>query len=88
MAFSDSVATVLADIDGQQEATIAQLYKQLKNAVAVARASGLALVTYTLPTGVSRTIEVESAVAQLKVLSELLAVEQGGVVFQPAEFRP
>lgn len=87
MAFADTVASVLADIDSQQEASIAQLYKQLKNAIAVARASGLAMVSYTLPSGVSRQLEITEATAALKALSDLLATEQGGVVFQPAEFR-
>ena len=54
----------------------------------MARANGLAVVEYTLPSGVSRTIEIAGAVMELKALADLISADEGDVIFQTVEFRP
>jgi hypothetical protein len=85
MALAASVATVLDDIRAMDEVAIRDLYKQLKGAWAIAHASGLATVTWTLPTGITRTIAVPEALQALTALQALIGADEGGIVFQTAE---
>ncbi|MBN8524601.1 MAG: hypothetical protein J0M02_04615 [Planctomycetes bacterium] len=85
MALSDAALTALSDPDATPDVTARQLYKQIKAAWLVAHASGLAIVTYTLPTGVSRTISIAEAITATKALRDLVAFDDGDVVFQTAE---
>ena len=85
MALADDVQTALNDIESCPEASIRQLYKQLKNAWALAHARGLAVVTYNLPTGVSRTIGLDAALRALETMQRMIGSDEGGIVFQTAE---
>ncbi len=87
MALTTAVATVLADIGTMEDVAIRDLYKQMKAAWAVAHASGLSTVSYSLPTGVTRSIGVAEALQAIKTLQELCAADEGGVVFQTAELQ-
>lgn len=85
MALAASVATVLEDIRAMDEVAIRDLYKQMKGAWAIAHASGLASVSWTLPTGVTRTIGLAEALQAIKALQELIAADEGSFVAQKAE---
>jgi hypothetical protein len=85
MTLSASVTTVLNDLAQMDDVAIRDLYKQMKAAWLVAHANGLAVVTWTLPTGVSRSISTTDALAALRTLQELMAADEGSFIAQPAE---
>jgi hypothetical protein len=85
MALSDSARTALNDVAAMDEVSIRDLYKQLKAGWLVAHASGLAVVTWTLPTGVSRTLGLAEAMSALQALQAMIGQDEGGIVFQTAE---
>jgi hypothetical protein len=85
MALADDVLAAINDVESCPEASIRQLYKQLKNAWVLAHAKGLAVVTYTLPTGISRTIAVDAALRAMQMMQDMIAADEGGVVFQAGE---
>jgi hypothetical protein len=81
MPLADSFDAVRQDLNRLDGAvTYRQLADQLKAAIAVARANGLALVSYSDPTGLTTTKELATAAADL-AFYERMAADEAGVFF-------
>jgi hypothetical protein len=81
MALADKVALLQADFTALSGAvTYRNLVDQLKAAIAVAQANGLAAVSVTLPTGTALSYpSVIVALQALEKLEEMAATEEGGM---------
>jgi hypothetical protein len=81
MALADKVALIQADLAALSGAvTYRNLVDQLKAAIAVAQANGLAAVSVTLPTGTALSYPtLNVALMALEKLEEMAAAEEGGM---------
>jgi phage tail protein X len=78
MALADKVALIQADLAALSGAvTYRNLVDQLKAAIAVAQANGLAAVSVTLPTGTA--LSYPTLNVALMALEEMAAAEEGGM---------
>jgi hypothetical protein len=82
MALAPKLAALQADLAALAGAvSYRQLVDQLKAAIAVAQAGGLAAVSVALPTGSAITYpSIDAALRACEVLEALAAGEAGGVV--------